>query len=339
MFSVTNAHLRRSEIRGTYLKFLPLSIDFFFILGKPKHNESTLHLMNENNTYGDIIVLPTIENMNMGKSWHYFKYVVECGRNYKYIIKADDDAFLHLPNLAKKLESFGDRESVYYGKIKYDYGLTFAYGYTYGCSWDVAKYLAKTPFPKAMAEDLVIASLVRMRVKNYYSEPLAFRDGKYVGNSTEHLFNGTISVHGLKNSRSFMFMAKWFYGKGLDAILHKSAAMEDWVLLRGNQTRRFLRYTPYSEYIKTKKNATGKYINSFSVVETHNGALFCLINWKRHFVKHVFNVFSADLFQVNNVVAQMVFPHDIERFPQGEEINNHKKLHELLAMPREKSEM
>lgn len=339
VFSVTNGHPRRSEIRETYLKFLPQSVDFFFILGKPKHNESILHLMDENKTYGDIIVLPTVENMNKGKSWHYFKYVVECGRNYKYIIKADDDVFLHLPNLAKKLESFGDRKSVYYGKIKHDYGLTFAYGYTYGCSWDVAKYLAKTLFPRDGAEDIVIASLVRKRVKDYYSEPIAFRDGKYSGTSMELLFNGTISVHGLKKSESFMFIAMWFYGKGLDTILHSSAAMEDWILLRGNLTGRFLQYIPYSEYIKTRENAPGKYSDSFSVVQTHHGTLFCLINWKRHFVKHVFNAFSADLFQVNDVTAQMVSPQDIERFPQGDEIILDEKLYELLAIPREKSEV
>jgi hypothetical protein len=65
----------------------------------------------ENDTFGDIHVIDMEENMNEGKSYEYFASmaamfpgnVSKQERPWDYVMKVDDDTFLHLPNLVEKL--------------------------------------------------------------------------------------------------------------------------------------------------------------------------------------------------------------------------------------------
>jgi hypothetical protein len=51
--------------------------------------------------YKDIIILDTKENLNNGKLYHMFNYFIENKYEFDYIMKTDDDSFIHKINLLK----------------------------------------------------------------------------------------------------------------------------------------------------------------------------------------------------------------------------------------------
>jgi len=67
-----------------------------FVIGTPGSDEDFLRMAVEQATFGDIMVLDCVENMNEGKTYTYFKTVSPCFSNY---IKADDDTAVNLERL------------------------------------------------------------------------------------------------------------------------------------------------------------------------------------------------------------------------------------------------
>ncbi len=122
-------------------------VDFKFILGIPPQDEYTPELKSqltiENNTYGDLIMLNIIENMNNGKAYYYWKWVAEYSdTEYNYVVKTDDDAFVHFQNLALNLRPL-PRKHLYYGLESPDH---FIYGELEVLSMDHAHMIASSPF-------------------------------------------------------------------------------------------------------------------------------------------------------------------------------------------------
>lgn len=94
---------RRSLIRTTYKNLLPSNLDFYFVIGQPSDEESRNLLELESRAHNDIIILPVTENMDEGKTFAYFTTIYQTGNEYAYVVKTDDDVFVHLPNLARRL--------------------------------------------------------------------------------------------------------------------------------------------------------------------------------------------------------------------------------------------
>ncbi|GBB90845.1 hypothetical protein RclHR1_17950001 [Rhizophagus clarus] len=123
-------------------------VDFKFIIGIPSNYTPELksQLTLENNTYGDIIMLNNIENMNHGKAYYYWKWVAEyteyADMQYDYIVKTDDDAFIHLQNLALNLRPL-PRKHLYYGFENHD---LFMYGELEILSIDQARMVGASSF-------------------------------------------------------------------------------------------------------------------------------------------------------------------------------------------------
>lgn len=120
-------------------------VDFKFILGIPPEFTPELEskLIIENNTYGDLIMLNNIENMNNGKAYYYWKWVSEYSdMQYDYVIKADDDAFVHFQNLALNLRPL-PRNHLYYGLESPD---LFMYGELETLSVDQVHMIANSSF-------------------------------------------------------------------------------------------------------------------------------------------------------------------------------------------------
>ncbi|CAG8764412.1 9991_t:CDS:1, partial [Funneliformis caledonium] len=122
-------------------------VDFKFILGIPPPDEYTPELKSlltiENNTYGDLIMLDIEENMNNGKAYFYWKWVAGyTDTQYNYVIKADDDAFVHFQNLALNLRPL-PREHLYYGLESPDH---FIFGELEVLSVDHARMIASSPY-------------------------------------------------------------------------------------------------------------------------------------------------------------------------------------------------
>ncbi|CAG8597831.1 9934_t:CDS:2 [Diversispora eburnea] len=63
--------------------------------------------------YGDIVILNITENMNEGKTMEYFNWFAKY-RKDNYMVKLDDDSFIHLIHYYRDLQDL-PRERAYYG--------------------------------------------------------------------------------------------------------------------------------------------------------------------------------------------------------------------------------
>lgn len=106
------ASARRQIIRNAYRRFPQnLPVDIMFVEGNltAPNNEDRVQSMQrtvvewENSTYGDIMHLDCIENLNNGKTYEFLKKVGhDFGRKYTHVMKTDDDAFVNIPGLTQK---------------------------------------------------------------------------------------------------------------------------------------------------------------------------------------------------------------------------------------------
>ncbi|GBC00548.1 hypothetical protein RclHR1_00390002 [Rhizophagus clarus] len=120
-------------------------VDFKFILGVPPEYTPELksQLTLENKTYGDLIMLDNIENMNHGKAYYYWKWVAGYSdMQYDYVVKTDDDAFVHFQNLALNLRPL-PRKHLFYG---YEDPHLYVYGRLEVLSIDQARVIAASSF-------------------------------------------------------------------------------------------------------------------------------------------------------------------------------------------------
>jgi len=102
---------RRQIIRNAYSRFpRNLPVDIMFVEGtlSVPNNEGRVQSMQrtviewENSTYGDIMHLDCIENLNDGKTYEYLKKVGhDFGKKYTHVMKTDDDAFVNIPGITQ----------------------------------------------------------------------------------------------------------------------------------------------------------------------------------------------------------------------------------------------
>lgn len=141
VFSMDSGVKRRELVRHSYAAH-PFSrtestknIRVRFIIGRPR-SEYVEAVKAEQEEYGDIVVLDIEENMNSGKTHAFFSWAAEGAtvphweyprsddeersavymgeRPAQYVIKADDDAFLMLGELERRLR-VAPREMAYWG--------------------------------------------------------------------------------------------------------------------------------------------------------------------------------------------------------------------------------
>ena len=140
VFSVDAAYERRHLIRSTYVRHSkpidprtgrPASnVQVKFILGRPREAHARKVAL-EMETFGDVVVLDSKENMNKGKTHAFFNWANEnatvpvyyktkqdaVGLGFQkvdYVVKADDDAFLVLSELERHLR-VSPRTKTYWG--------------------------------------------------------------------------------------------------------------------------------------------------------------------------------------------------------------------------------
>ncbi|GES97059.1 hydroxyproline O-galactosyltransferase GALT3-like [Rhizophagus clarus] len=107
----------------------------------------TLNIIQQSNLIEDKVDFKfIIENMNHGKAYYYWKWVAEyteyADMQYDYIVKTDDDAFIHLQNLALNLRPL-PRKHLYYGFENHD---LFMYGELEILSIDQARMVGASSF-------------------------------------------------------------------------------------------------------------------------------------------------------------------------------------------------
>ncbi|CAG8583822.1 17331_t:CDS:2 [Acaulospora morrowiae] len=110
-------HLRKmyKHNNGALARYLgvnesPVTIKFF--TGHPK-GKYKAKLEQESKKHGDIVILNIKENMNGGKTLKFFDWFAE-NRNDDYMLKVDDDSFVHLIHYYRDIQDL-PRERAYYG--------------------------------------------------------------------------------------------------------------------------------------------------------------------------------------------------------------------------------
>ncbi|KAG9296347.1 hypothetical protein G9A89_014939 [Geosiphon pyriformis] len=213
---------RRELIRNIYkvaqARLKDDIVDFKFIIGRVKPKDDTpafrLKLQMEKEAYNDVVMLDIYENINEGKIYEYFRWA---GRTfnenntreqYDYILKIDDDAFLHFQNLALNLRPL-TREKLYYGyNVKVSDDFEFMTGMLEVLSIDHVRWISKAHIPQEKIigpEDAMVAQWLELggwKFVNWIHEKcLIYQDPR----SSEYLWcwrpwasPNTIMIHGMK---------------------------------------------------------------------------------------------------------------------------------------------
>ncbi|KAJ9127215.1 hypothetical protein QFC24_001453 [Naganishia onofrii] len=173
------AHGTLSRYRQVYFPYFPPNlVTKKFILGLPtpaphaKHPEAiararTMRLLAEEaEEHQDIVILDVStvgngwmeDNIDSGKTWKYYEWVAKeyggegrvKGRP-RFVLKADDDTILVMPNLIQAFKDLDCSKNVYWGtsagRSKY-FGDYFR-GLAYGMSWPLVSWIGSAPLPLA----------------------------------------------------------------------------------------------------------------------------------------------------------------------------------------------
>ncbi|KAL7416438.1 hypothetical protein BDY24DRAFT_438946 [Mrakia frigida] len=136
--------------------------DFRFILGRPKGLKSKWKVWWENRKYGDLVVVDCEENIDTGKTHAFLQWASE-GRERergwfwevkgnrseeepKFVMKADDDTLLVMPNVLAALGSMDCSLNIYWGTSA---GATHYFdryfrGLGYALSWPLVKWIGSS---------------------------------------------------------------------------------------------------------------------------------------------------------------------------------------------------
>jgi hypothetical protein len=214
VFTTAQSADRRALLRKVYRHFNS-SLRYKFILGiDSRYN---LFLQNENLTFGDLIVLPIHENMNEGKTWEFIRWY-SLNVVSDFVMKADDDSFVHGSNLLFELNLL-PRYRVYYGMPCHNKAFMCGMGYIF--SRDVALLIAATiKLERVGSEDNIAASWmshfpsVRWIFQNYkfYDSP-DFEGCFQSMNRVPHchsFIDDTLVIHQLKTFDRWLKVTQYF---------------------------------------------------------------------------------------------------------------------------------
>ncbi|CAG8636735.1 23104_t:CDS:2 [Cetraspora pellucida] len=180
-----------NDALARYLGVEKSPVTIRFILGLPK-DENKDKLEEESKMYGDVVILNITENMNKGKTFEYFNWFAK-HREDNYMLKLDDDAFLHLIHYYRDLQDL-PRERAYYGNaIDYNngtYGFIGGAGYT--LSRDLVRNIVGSQWVRSNVEGnedwLVTQWSIRQNPIHDFDEDLDL-----------HFFIETILIHQIKD--------------------------------------------------------------------------------------------------------------------------------------------
>jgi hypothetical protein len=228
---------RRSLIRMTYLTNRPMSMDHYFFLCMPPSKDDRLWITFESNMFNDIIAMRCHDNSHSGKIWNFIQAVryfsspgsgnysyaslIESSPSraatfsYDFIIKVDDDSYLHLPNLESRLLQL-NRTATYFGRFWYkDTSVPFATGMMYALSYDLVAYLAATIKNESSVingpEDYLVAAWLTKVHPTIVDDQTSFY--AHIGTTSQirrAFHRETICVHRLKTNSHFLDTAVYF---------------------------------------------------------------------------------------------------------------------------------
>ena len=332
IFTLETAHDRRNLIRQSYWK-VPNNVDRFFIVGRLTDNV-TASVVAENNTYGDILVLNSFsENMNDGKSLDYFDFIHRqfYHKHYDFVLKGDDDAIYHLPNLERKLSSFSffgqSVDSFYFGAMKYlslgSDGVValYALGSLYGISWNLLHCISapRQALNRVGGEDMVVATWLHNCNVALKMIDIGESHRNYRSCGKSSLHSNMLVVHPLKLDHAMTHCSHLYFGDKNDSPTVQLIDAASW-----KHGKLYVGYVPFASNSCARVNMISQTIGQgaasdssprpvqhpgrFSVVRCAAAVFVVLssnVNCSRHEVRDE-QVFLHAVFEANNVLVEVV---------------------------------
>ncbi|WVW78866.1 hypothetical protein I302_100829 [Kwoniella bestiolae CBS 10118] len=193
-----------------------------FVMGRPrKRFEKAVQL--EMEAFNDILLLDMDENMNSGKTHAFFSWAAENAtvpeweypsdqspvwkseRKPDYVVKADEDSFIMLGELEKKLR-VAPRSKAFWGYLVKN---TFMAGECYALSFDLVQYIHASPALRTLTrgkEDKLVAKWMNMHPEReqivWMTERCWIYDHPKAGTVYSHgfLFPSTVAQVRMENS-------------------------------------------------------------------------------------------------------------------------------------------
>ncbi|WVQ80546.1 hypothetical protein IAT38_002651 [Cryptococcus sp. DSM 104549] len=171
IFSAADKRERRDLYRKVIIPdFPPDLVTVKFILGTPAYPENSISseavqrskLLSkvgaEMAEHGDMVILPMIDNIDLGKTHEYFKWVAHeyagegkvKGRP-RFVMKADDDTILVMPNIISAFKNLDCSKNVYWGTSagRSRYFGDYFRGLAYAMSWPLVTWIGTADMPLA----------------------------------------------------------------------------------------------------------------------------------------------------------------------------------------------
>ncbi|WWC70617.1 uncharacterized protein I206_104568 [Kwoniella pini CBS 10737] len=171
IFSAADKKERRDLYRQVVIPDFPKEqFTIKFILGTPAFPENPISqeavarsvLLNkveaEMKEHGDMVMLPMIDNIDLGKTHEYFKWVAKeysgPGRvkgRPRFVMKADDDTILVMPNIISGFKDLDCANNIYWGTSagRSHYFGEYFRGLAYAMSWPLVSWIGNADMPLA----------------------------------------------------------------------------------------------------------------------------------------------------------------------------------------------
>ncbi|XP_077246167.1 beta-1,3-galactosyltransferase pvg3-like [Tasmannia lanceolata] len=213
---------RRHFLRLIYgIQSSPIAkIDVKFIFCNLTKEEQRVLIALEILRFHDIIILNCTENMNSGKTYTYFSSLPRIlPHHYNYIMKADDDVFIRLEQLASSLRPL-PRADLYYGFVipcaSKNPFVEYMSGMGFILSWDLVEWIGESDIPannREGPEDKLVGKWLTMgnKAKNRFSDKPAMYDYPGANGKCSHdLIPETVAVHRLKRWDRWLHVLRFF---------------------------------------------------------------------------------------------------------------------------------
>nr|GLL20224.1 beta-1,3-galactosyltransferase 6 isoform X2 [Ipomoea trifida] len=215
-------------VYGTQKSPAGVKVDVKFVFCNLTKEDQKILVALEIMRHDDIIILNCQENMNNGKTFTFFSSLPEIlaagGGDrpyppYHYVMKADDDTYVRLENLAASLAPL-PKQDLYYGFVipcsSMDPFKDYMSGMGYLISWDLVEWISESDIPKANLEgpeDKVLGGWLRdgRRGLNRFNAKWAmynFPDPP--SGCTHELWPETVAVHLLKTQEKWIRTLSYF---------------------------------------------------------------------------------------------------------------------------------
>ena len=202
IMSVASDLKRRTLLRNIYI-YHSDQFEIYFVIAKPTSSINEKSIQEEQDINSDLILLDITENMDDGKTYSFFRYAANLPTKYKYYLKADQDSFLHLKNIQKRLQELPS-DNIYWGR-NFQSNPKIMVGMLYGATNDLVHFISKSwqvYYHQFGPEDRVFGDWIAMANRNvsYVSEMELFYDyKKYAKGWAKDFVVGTLCIHQLKS--------------------------------------------------------------------------------------------------------------------------------------------